>query len=273
MGGASVGSASMSPEMAAKMGIRTGGAPQHSPLEFNIPADMVLLPSQGLHYAHGKTSVLMQDMTSSEENILRDQVRIQNYAQWNDLLGVLIRDEEFLPPGNMLPADFSRCLLHARINGYGDEYEVQVMDPFTSKLLIAPYNKVNLSDVKNKPLTHRPDADGLFSFHLERSNLNVRFRLLSNDEYMVLLRMNENDSSQSVTNRLYRQVVEVDGNKDRRHIEQLSRGLPALDSMKLRLYMDEVEPALDTTMKFVSSVTGNPTFQRAVSLNDSIFYF
>jgi hypothetical protein len=241
-------------------------------LDFNIPSDIVVLPSEGLWYKHGKGTVLQQNMTSSEENILMDEVRIQQRTQWNDLLTALIRDNDFLPPGNLLPADFTRCLLQARIHGFGDEYDVNVIDPYTGKLLEAPYNKVSLSLVRNRPLTHRPEADGLFTFELPQLKKKVRFRLLTNDEYMSLLRLNDADSRQKVTNRLYAQITEVDGNANRHYIRQFSMCIPSYDSLRLRIFMDEVEPALDPTMDFVSSTTGNPTFQSKISLNDSLFY-
>lgn len=269
--GASV--AASNPQLANMMGLPGQPSQAAAPMDFNIPSDIVQLPSEGLWYAHGKGEVLLQNMTSSEENILMDEVRIQNRTQWNDLLGVLIRDPDFLPAGNMLPADFTRCLLQARINSYGDEYSVQVMDPFTGKALEAPYNLIHLSEIRNRPLTHRPDADGLFSFELPMRKQTVRFRLLTNDEYMQLLATHAAQPGQKVTNRLFAQIREVDGDSNRNHINQLVRSMPAGDSARLRLFMDEVEPALDNTMNFVSSTTGNPTFQGKISLNDSIFYF
>jgi hypothetical protein len=275
--------AGITPQLAAQMGLAPGsgnpmsGQSTGSALDFNIPADVVLLPSEGLWYPHGKATLLQQHMTASEENILMDAARILARTQWNDLLTALIRDPDFLPPGKLLPADFTRCLLQARINGYGDEYEVQVLDPFTGKALLAPYNKIRLSAIRNRPLLHRPDADGLFTFMLPVLKKSIRFRLLTNDEYMIQLLDREKKDARGesavITDRLYAQMVEVDGSKERNYLHRLAMAMPSLDSSKLRLFMDEVEPALDTTMDFVSSTTGNPTFQSKVSLNDSIFYF
>lgn len=258
------------PALAMAMGLPSSQQNQNQ--EFNIPSDIVILPSEGRWYPHGKGQLLQQNMTSSEENILMDEARLQLRTEWNDLLTALIRDPDFLPPGNMLPADFTRCLLNARINSYGSEYEVQVIDPFTGKPLASPNNVVDLSLVKNRPLAHHPDENGTFTYLLPMLKLRVRFRLLTNDEYMTLLRQHAASSTTKVTDRLYAQLVDIEGDTNRNAIAQLARSMPAGDSARLRLFMDEVEPALDPTMDFVSPTTGNPTFQSKISLNDGIFY-
>jgi hypothetical protein len=251
------------PALAARMGIQ-GTSGNNPVIDFNIPADIVVLPSEGLWYPHGKGQLLQQNMTSSEENILMDETRIQQQTEWNDLLTAIIRDADFLPPGQMLPADFMRCLLQARINSFGSEYEVAVIDPYTDKLLPPPFNKVDLTQVKNRPLLHRPEADGTFVYELPMLKKKVRFRLLLN--------LHGQSPQTKVTDSLYARIVDVDGETNRMYIRQFSQTMPAGDSARLRLMMDEVEPALDPTMTFVSSTTGNPTFQRKISLNDSIFY-
>ncbi len=263
------------PRMAAHMG--AGAGMRSVPLDFAVASDLVHLPSEGYWYPHGKGSALVQYMTATEENILMDPGRLAARTQWNDLLSATIQDQDFLPPGKLLPADFTRFLLALRITSYGSEYEVAVMDPFTGQALPAPYNKVDLSLVKNRPLTVLPDANGHFTFVLPRLGKTVRFRLLSNDEFMQLLAQREENASRgvpsAVTDRLYAQIVDVDGETNRDYIARFVAALPAGDSAKLRIYMDEVEPALDTTMTFVSPTTGNPTFQRAIRLDDGIFYF
>lgn len=263
------------PRMAAHMG--AGAGMRSIPLDFSVGTDLVHLPSEGHWYPHRKGSTLVQYMTAAEENILMDPGRLAARTQWDDLLTATVKDPDFLPPGQLIPADYTRLLLNLRISSYGSEYEVAVMDPFTSKALPAPYNKVDLSQVKNRPLVALPDENGHFTFTLPRLGKTVRFRLLTNEEFMLLLAQREQNAARgiptAVTDRLYAQIVDVDGETNRDYIGRFVQALPAGDSAKLRIYMDEVEPALDTTMTFVSPTTGNPTFQRSIRLDDGLFYF
>ena len=58
------------------------------------------------------------------------------------------------------------------------------------------------------------------------------------------------NTENSITNFLERIIVSIDGIEDKNKISHFIKNMPALDSRKLRLYVNESEPGIDMSWKY-----------------------
>jgi hypothetical protein len=240
--------------------------------EFAVYTDVVQLPSKGKSYAHGISEVTVEYMTATDENILTSENLIQTGKQFDVLLQRKIKTKG-IKVDELTKGDKNAILLFLRKNAYGSDYAVKVRDPKTGE----EFDEiVDLDKIKVKHGV-MPDEDGLYTFELPISKKIVRFRILTDNEGILLKQRIDakakatNGIKTKVTDSLKHHIVSIDGNTDPMYINRFVDVMAPLDSLKLRVYITEVEPDLDLSYMFTNKNTGE-TFQSNVYFDITFFY-
>jgi hypothetical protein len=220
---------------------------QYGQVNFNLPHDVVPLPSGGIFYKSKKKSVKVGYLTATDENILMS-------AKSNNKEGViltLLRNKLYEPelrPEELLTGDMEAILIFLRNTAFGPEYIFNLTDPKTNKKF---EHSFLLDELNIKKTTQKPNEDGTFDIKLPKSLSTVKIKPLNLGDSIEIEKMVENYPSNmvvpKVTWRLNKQIVAVDGNYDREDISKFIETLPILDSKTIRNFLNENEPSLDLT--------------------------
>ena len=226
---------------------------------FEIPFDVIELPSKGVLYPNNISHLKVEYLTATDENILTSPNLLQSGKVIDYLLEQKIKDKD-INSKDLLIGDRNAIMIFLRATGYGEMYPVQLTDPTTGDEF---EYEINLSELKTKELGAVPDEKGEFPFHLPRSNKEIKFRLLTaKDESDIISRVEKRSKivkgsvSNTLTYRLEKQITEIDGNRDKGYISKFVAVMPAFDSLKLREHVDEIEPGVDLNIE-VESPNGN----------------
>lgn len=247
--------------------------PNFVPDEYKVPYDIIELPSQGLLYPNKKSSVKVEYLTAYDENILTSPNILANGKIIDVLIERKVKDLGF-DHNLLLEGDRMAIVLFLRVSAFGEKYIQPVIDPKTNKLV---EGEVDLTTLKNKPLTVKPDENGLFDFSLPKSNRSVKFRLLTGkDEEEIdvvdkqTMERNKNDVSTKTTLRLERSIMEIDGEKDKIKISNILKALPIMDIRKLNKYMSDIEPGVD--FKTTARTQGGESVTCFLRINKNLFW-
>lgn len=223
-------------------------------MNLNLPHDVVTLPSQGFFYKNKKKSVKVGYLTAADENFLA------NYAsgrgnQDNFIISLLRSKiyENDIRPDELLEGDIQAILIFLRNTSFGPEYNVSIVDPDTEKSFTTT---ILLDELNIKNTIVKPDQEGLFTTTLPRLGSSVKLKLLSYGETMEIEKMAEQYPvgrvAPIVTWKLNKQIVEVNGNRDRETIAKFIETLPILDSKHIKNFLRENEPKLDLTREIMT---------------------
>ena len=217
---------------------------QYGQMDFNLPHDVVSLPSKGMFYKPKKESLKVGFLTAADENLLMSQ----NIPK-EGLITTLLKNKIYEPGfdvGQMIDVDVQAVLLFLRNTAFGPEYNYIITDPITNKKFEVA---INIDEVNYIPSVHQPSVDGFFSTELPKSGAKVKCKVLTVKE------TNEIDSIQNsypenmvapiMTKRLESQIVELNGERDKGKIAQFVNQMPISDSKYLRKFLRECEPKLD----------------------------
>jgi hypothetical protein len=213
-------------------------------IDFNLPHDVVSLPSQGLFYNNKKKSVKVGYLTAQDENVLASSL-----SSDESIIISLLKNKIYEPDlrvHDLLEGDVEAILIFLRNTAFGPEYNFNIKDPKTGTM----FNKTILLDEINiKHPSHKPNEKGLFEFVLPKSNANVECRLLTMGDTEELRKLEESYPkgmvAPVVTNRLLKQIVSVNGNDDKDYISKFILSLPIMDSKFIRSAIVDCEPRLD----------------------------
>lgn len=218
-------------------------ARQYGQQDFNLPHDVMTLPSQGKFYKNKKKSIKVGYLTAQDENIL-----ISNTGG-DDLVRKLIKSKVYEPDFNvddLLEGDMEAIMIFLRNTAFGPEYNFTLTDPKTAKNF---QTSVRLDELNITEVTTEPGSDGLFELKLPKSGNLIKCRLLTIGD---IKRLNDTMDQYPqgvvapvVTNRLEMQIVSVDGNEGREEIARFVLGLPISDSKFIRKSLNNCEPRLD----------------------------
>ena len=234
---------------------------------FEFPTEVIELPSKGKLYPEGhplsKGTVELKYMTAKEEDILASQNLIRKGVVLDKLFESVVV-ESGLDIGDIFVGDKNAILLATRILGYGKDYQVEVMDPFTGEpqKTIIDLAKVQIKEVDESLLS----INNLYDFELPTSKSKIKFKLLThkdeldiNAEIQALNRLQKGKDviSSDISTRLRYMIQEVDGNNERGFVNKwVKNNLLARDSKALREYVKTISPDLDLTYEFTSDITG-----------------
>jgi hypothetical protein len=141
-------------------------------------------------------------------------------------------------------------LIFLRNTSFGPEYTFRLTDPktnkeFTTNVLLDELNFVNPK--------LKPNEKGTFEFKLPKSQNTVECKILNIGELDELKRMMDEYpqgvTPPSVTTKLTKQIVSIDGNTDKEFISKFVINMPIMDSKFIRKTMSECEPKLDLERK------------------------
>ena len=247
--------------------------PNFVPEEYKVPYDILELPSQGLLYPNKKSKVKVEFLTAYDENVLTSPNILNSGKLIDVLIERKVKDLGF-DHNLLLEGDRMAIVLFLRVSAFGEKYIQPVIDPKTNKLV---EGEIDLTTLKNKPLTVKPDENGLFDFSLPKSNKSVKFRLLTGkDEEEIdvvdkqTMERNKNDVSTKTTLRLERSIMEIDGEKDKIKISNILKALPIMDIRKLNKYMSDIEPGVD--FKTTARTQGGESVTCFLRINKNLFW-
>jgi len=231
---------------------------------FNLPHDVVTLPSGGIFYKSKKKSVKVGYLTANDENYLLNSNR---NSKENIVLG-LLRNKIYEPdlrPDELLEGDVEAILIFLRNTSFGPEYGVQLLDPVTNKIFS---HTEYLESVNIRQTEHKPDENGVYTTKLPKSELTVQLKPMTFQEIVELDRQAEEYPSgmvaPKITWSLNKLIVSVDGNTDRGYISKFVDSLPIMDSKHIRKFISDNQPSLDLKRKVMAPsgelVTFNVTF-------------
>lgn len=219
-----------------------------------LPHDVVPLPTKGLFYKPKKESFKVGYLTAEDENIL-----MAPNSSKDGIVYTLLRNKIYEPGFNinqLLDVDVQAILLFLRNTSFGPEYNFKVMDPQTGKMFetILLIDEINYIQAK-----HQPDDEGLFTVKIPKSNKTIKCKLLSLGEQRDLEKIKEsypdNITIPIVTKKLERQIVEIDGSRDRNEIVKFIPQMPISDSKYIRNFLADCEPKLDLE-KIITAPSG-----------------
>jgi len=247
---------------------------QTQEVQFQIPFDVIPLPSNGLLYPGQEGTVKVEYMTAMDENILTSPNLIKSGKVLDILMERKIKQSP-VPIDNLLIGDRNAIMIWLRATGYGEMYPVKLTDPTSG---VEFEYEIDLSTLKTKelPKNIQPDEKGEFEFVLPKSKKKIKFTLLTvGDEKTILSRAEKYEKatksqvSNALTYRLQAQIKEIDGNRDINFVQGFVNVMPAYDSLKFREYSDSIEPGIDMSVE-VEGPTG--TFQAPITLGLNFFW-
>jgi len=218
-------------------------ASQYGQMEFNLPHDVVSLPSKGLFYKNKKKSLKIGYLTAQDENILI------NAANTKGIVNELVRNKLYEPDirvEDLLEGDLEAVLIFLRNTSFGPDYTFKLRDPKTNK----EFEKtIRLDELNIIEPELKPDDNGIFTLKLPKSGNTVKCKLLTIGDIEGIERILEqyppNTTPPRVTTRLEKQIVSIDDNSDREYISKFILNLPIMDSKHIRNTLSKCEPKID----------------------------
>jgi hypothetical protein len=216
---------------------------------FNLPHDVITLPSGGVFYKSKKKTIKVGYLTANDENIIISSA----FNNKDNFVLNLLRNKVYehdLRPDELLEGDVEAILIFLRNTSFGPEYTINVEDPGTQKMFQAT---IVLDELNIKQSEHKPNEEGLFVTKLPRSGADVKLRLLTYSEIIEINKMADEYPQGRVAPRiqwrLQRQIVEVNGDRDKGYIAKFIEQLPIMDSKYIRTFLSDNQPSLDLTRK------------------------
>jgi hypothetical protein len=211
---------------------------------FNLPHDMVQLPTGGIFYKSKKKSVKIGYLTANDENYLIGAGR----SSENIILKLLRNKlyEHDLRPEELLDGDVEAILIFLRNTSFGPEYSINLTDPATDKPFVGT---ILLDELNIRKTEVKPDEDGTFTTKLPKTGVTVKLRPTTFNDTIELDRMADQYPAgrqvPRITWKLLKHIVEIDGDQDKSKISLFIDTLPIMDSKYIRKFLKENEPSLD----------------------------
>lgn len=221
---------------------------------YEMPVENVFLPSKGMLYSAdhplcNAESTEIKCMTAKEEDLLTSRALIKNGTVISKLLQSCMLNK-MVDPENLLSGDRNALLIAIRVTGYGADYTVKIDCPDCDEQF---ENEFSLNGLEMKGLGAQPLAPNtnLFSFVLPVTKREVQFKLLTGKDEAELLdadkrrkKLAVSQVETTVTGRLFKSIVSLDGVTDGTKLARQVANMPAGDSRALRKYMDTIEPGV-----------------------------
>ena len=212
-----------------------------------VAYDVIELPSKGIYYANKKKSIKIAYLTASDENILSSPSLVANNGVIDELLKRKVLDKD-LPIEELVDEDRQAILIFLRNTAFGTDYNFSAVDPKTGESFDFI---VDLSTLKMKEFNLEEDSNGEYTFFLEKSNVDITFKLLTKKQEDEIEKIKEswngNGVAPIVTKELEFMIKSVGGIKDPMQIRNFIEKMPIKDSQDFRKYVRENKPGLDLT--------------------------
>ena len=213
----------------------------------SIGYDVIELPSKGIHYQNKKKTVRIAYLTASDENILSSPSFINTNSVISELLKRKILDKD-LPIDEIVEEDKQAILIFLRNTSFGSEYKLTTFDPKTNLEFSVD---IDLSSLKIKDFNLMENSEGEYSFHLEKSNIDVTFKFLTQKQEDEIDKIKENWNGNGVapvvTKQLEMMIKSINGVRDALKIRSFVELMPIRDSQNFRKFVQDNKPGLDLT--------------------------
>jgi len=237
---------------------------------WQVPVESVPIPSQGKIYPedsplYRKETIEIKAMTASEEDILASRALIQKGEVLNYLIKSCVINKS-INPQDLLSGDRNALMIAIRVTGYGTDYHASA----NCKACDARNTQIfNLGNLEIKRLKVEPVTLGvnLFEYTLPVTKKKVGFKLLTGHDQHEIDTISERKRKMfpddvvgtNVTSKLLYSIQSVDGISDKNKIRKFIQNMPALDSRKLRKYMEDIEPGIDMATWMTCTECGEET--------------
>ena len=251
--------------------------------DFNweVPVETVPIPSGGVIYGENswffnKETVDIKAMTAHEEDILASQAYIKKGTAVEELIKSCIMSQD-ANIKDLISGDRNAIAISIRITGYGADYDAEVTCP---KCRHQNKKTFDLSSLEIKRLGADPVQPGknLFEYKLPVSKKVVYFKLLTGKEEEIRDETMQNKiklmgamAVGPITSNLESMIVSIDGIEDKGKISKFIKVMPALDSRKLRAYMNKIQPGIDMTVKYTCENCGAES-SAILPINSNFFW-
>ena len=223
---------------------------QLSQPQYNMSFDVLPLPSGGKIYKNKKSAVKVAYMTTADENILTSP----NLVSSGQFLEILINRkllENDIRYRDLHVGDRNAIMLWLRATSYGEMYPVTLFDEYDN-----PFDtEINLNDLKVINLGAEPDSEGYFDFTLPVSKIQIKFKLLTVGDVDDIEKQLEVDKENGIpvnntnTYILEKQIIEVNGERNKNVIRDFVQTMRVGDSKSLKKYVDSIESGVDLNIE------------------------
>lgn len=232
--------------------LKNEGKPLSPPTGFDVPFDVVELPSKGKLYKgtslEDKETIEVHYLTAKEEDILTSPNLIQSGKILDVLVKSVLKDRTIVAE-DLLLGDRNTILVWLRSTGYGENYPIEISCQTCGHGFV---NEFDLSSLDMNYLSVDPDEDGTFTTTLPVRKNEVKFKLLTaRDEAKILRKvedmkkLSKSPVNSTATVRMKQSIVEVDGNSDPMNISRFVETMPVKDSKAFRSEVEKIEPGID----------------------------
>jgi len=220
---------------------------------FDLPHDVVKLPSNGIFYKNKKKSIKVGYLTAADENLI--------IGNSSNFMMHLLRNKIYeydIKPEDLVESDIEAILIFLRNTSFGPELEMRTTDPATGNLFNVTIDLSELNIIKGVD----PDADGVYNIKLPKSGDLVKVKPLTYGDVSEINDLVEsypkNRIAPRVTLRLSKEIIQINDNTNKGDISKYVESMPISDSKFIRKYLNENEPRLDLK-KNVKTPSGDMT--------------
>jgi hypothetical protein len=224
---------------------------------YSPPTTLVELPSQGKFYdpshpLHDKDTVEIKPMTTRQEEILTNQSIIQAGEVVDRLVKSVLMNQK-IDPTTLLIGDKNAILIALRVDGYGEDYEVNINCPVCT---LGKKENIDLSQLGVKGVNEEIEMTdrGTFLVELPRTKAKVELRLLTGGDEKYIAEANKKQKKYGIerplANQYSRMIVSVNGDEDPSVVSSFASSMPAFDSRFLRKIYKTVNPDVDMSFHF-----------------------
>ena len=221
---------------------------------FNLPHDVIQLPTQGKFYKSKKKAIKVGYLTAADENILAEVDFRKNVNE--GIILPLLRNkiyERDIRPEELLDGDIEAVLLFLRNTSFGPEYNITSIDPKTDERF---KTTILLDELNYKKTENDPDENGYFQTTLPVSKKNVTLKLLNVADRIEIDKIIKSYPSERtapvVTTKLLKHIVAIDGDDDKNKISMFIEQMPIADSKFIRRFISDNEPRLDLIKEVIA---------------------
>jgi len=239
--------------------------------QYNSSFDLLPLPSEGKLYRGKRPNLKVAYMTTADENILSSP----NLLSSGDFLEILMNRkilESDIRYRDLHVGDRNAIMLWIRATSYGEMYPVTLFDenevPFETE--------INLNDLKVKKLGAEPDSEGYFDFLLPVIKKNIKFKLLTVGDVEDIEKKLVKEKEEGIpvnnlnTYSLERQIIEVEGERDKNYIRDFVQSLRVRDAKELRTYITKIESGIELEINV--GTPGGGSIKTFLPLNYRFFW-
>lgn len=213
---------------------------EYAQANFDLPHDVVELPSKGIFYKNKKKSVKVGYLTASDENLLLG-------ASKNFTLQLLKNKiyEPDLRPEEMIEGDIEAILIFLRNTSFGSDMEIMAVDPKTNNRFKVNVSLEELTIITGSP----PNSEGLYEITLPKSGDVIKLKPLTYGEILqindIIESYPQGRTAPRVTLRLSKEIISINGSEDKAYIAKYVEGMPIADSKFIKKFLSNNEPKLD----------------------------